>query len=213
MKSIKYIVAGLVAAGLTASSYATITVNWGTAGSTFFTDSTGAAGYLGGDLIEIGTFASAPTVGSASLSGFSVFGTATTGTAGNAGVLPATASAGTAGTTFTHNQIYIVAFNAATAGAATQEGIFYVNDTTGLNWKFPGDADFPNNTTIDAQDLMVGGTGVLAPGATIVFGGKGTDGSGPYSLLETAPVPEPSSIGLVFLGLLGAFGMIRRRRS
>jgi hypothetical protein len=206
MKSIKYIMAGLVAAGLTVSSYATITVNWASNGNTFLSDNTGAAGYLNGDLAEIGTFASAPTVGSPSLTGFSVFGTTLT----SDGVIEGSTTA-TAGATFGHTQIYLVVFNAATSGAATQEGIFYESDSTDSTWKFPADADTVTSTSIDIQDMMVGGTGVVGPGGVVVYGATGIDPSGPYSLLET--VPEPSSIALVTLGLFGALGMIRRRRS
>src|SRR5208282_6615099 len=110
MKSMKYAVAALVAAGLAASSYAgPISVSWGTTANAFLTDNTGAADYLTGDLLEIGTFASAPTVGSPSLAGFTVFASTTSDSAGSFD-LTSTASE----TGFTHAQIYFVAFNTPT---------------------------------------------------------------------------------------------------
>jgi len=213
MKSIKYIMAGLIAAGIAASSYATVSVGWNTGGNTFFTDNTGAANYLSGCLLEIGTFTNTPSLANLVNGSFAVFGSTLTGTGGNAGVINSgNSSSGTAGAVFTHAQIYLVAFNAATAGAATQWGIFDVTDTINTNWKFPGDADVVASTAIDAQDMANGGTGTAAPGSQVVFGGRGTDNSGPFSLLETAPVPEPSSYALVGMGLLGAIGLIRRRK-
>jgi len=210
MNSIKYVLAGLVAAGLTVSSYAQeITVDWGAGASTFITDSTGAANYLSGDLIEIGTFASAPTVGSSSLSGFSVYASATDDADGAF----SESSSATPGA-FAHTQIYFVAFNAPTAGAATQKLIWEVPDGSAPNWKFPASTDVPSSTTIDIGDGFAGGGGSANPSTgVLVFGGTGVDTSGPYSLLETAGVPEPSSIALVVLGLMGSIGMIRRRRS
>lgn len=207
MKSIKYIVAGLILAGFAASSQAVITVNWASNFNTFLTDNTGAANYLTGDLVEIGTFASAPTIGSSSLAGFSVFDS----TLAVAGAISAS-STFPGGATFGHNQIYLVVFNAATAGLATQEGIFFVDMASNAAWRFPADADTINTTKIDLQDMYVGtdGAGAAATGATVVFGATGQDGSGPYHLLET--VPEPSSYALVGMGLLGAIGLIRRRK-
>ncbi len=217
MKSIKYIVAALVIAGLASRSYATITVAWQTATTTYLSDSTGAAGYLSGDLDEVGVFATTPTQGSSSLAGFTVFATDLTGTGANVGIVGGgdafASGSGTAGATFNHKQIYFVEFNAPTAGAATQEGIFYVNDLDNGSWQFPADTDAGTTTTFDLGSFFTDTAATEAAGATVVFGSVGVDGSGPYNILETAVVPEPSSIALVVLGLLGGIGMIRRRRS
>ncbi|HTS17361.1 MAG TPA: PEP-CTERM sorting domain-containing protein [Verrucomicrobiae bacterium] len=199
MKSIKYIVAALAVAALATASYATITVNYGSSESTYLADSQG--NYLdAGTTFEIGTFASAPTVGSPSLAGFTAFGTDTIVDGAIAGGITASDSG------FAHNQIYIVVLN------GSQEFIGYVSDADATNWKFPATADFPNSTSLDLGDMAAGGGGTmnLATGATVVYGQIGVDPSGPYTLLET--VPEPSSIALVVMGLFGAFGLIRRRK-
>jgi hypothetical protein len=205
---IKYLVAGLVATGLTASaSYAVITVNAGAAQNTFLSDS--SVNYLSGDLVEIGTFATTPTVGSASLAGFTVFGSTLTDTGGSAGVFSFGQTASDTG--FSHDQIYIVAFNNATGVNPTQEGIFYVGDASNSAWKFPATADVPNSTQVDIQDLFVSGSSVsLKPGATIVYGGATVDAVNADNALELAVVPEPSTWMLVGTGLLGLLGLRRR---
>jgi len=205
---IKYLVAGLVATGLTVSSYATVSVSWNTGFNAFITDNTGAAGYLSGDLVEVGSFASAPTVGSPSLVGFTVFGSTLTGTGGLVGTFAASVN-GPDGV-WTHQQIYLVAFNNATGVGATQEGIFDVSDVSNTQWKFPATADTLTAVKIDLQDLFVGQTSTLQTGAQIVFGGKGVDNSGPYALAELALVLEPSTWMLVGTGLLGLLGLRRR---
>ncbi|MGD0058629.1 MAG: PEP-CTERM sorting domain-containing protein [Verrucomicrobiia bacterium] len=200
MKSFKYLIAALMVAGLAARSYATITIDFSVDANAFLADDTGA--YLYG-MAEIGTFASAPTVGSPSLAGFSEFGSITV----SDGAFSPSFDTGTAGPAFSHNQLYLVAFNAN----FSQTFIGYVSDSQNSNWKFPTDSDPIPTTTIDLGDFFVGGGGTtqLAPGAVIVYGKVGLDPSGPYSLLET--VPEPSTVTLVGFGLLGVIGMICRR--
>jgi len=202
MKSIKYIVAAAVLAGLATASYATVTVDYGSAASTFFSDQ---GGNYEATTFELGTFATAPTQGSSSLAGFSSFGSDTISDGAISGGFT-----GTAGATFGHDQIYLVAF-----GPGTQIFIGDVSDTVDSAWKFPADADVVTATAIDLGDFASGGGGTttLASGANVVFGKVAVDPSGPYTLLETFAVPEPSSIALVVLGLVGSIGMIRRRRS
>jgi hypothetical protein len=203
---IKYLVAGLVATGLTASSsFAVINAFWGAASSSYVTDNTGAANYLTGDLVELGTFATTPTVGSSSLAGFTVFGTDLTAAGGWA------ASSGPASDVgFAHTQEYLVVFNAATQGAATQEAIVYVNDTQNSSWRFAASSDTPNNSVWDLDTLFSGTSGSVGAGGVIVYGSTAQDGSGPYNMLETKLIPEPSSVVLVVTGLLGLLGLRRR---
>ena len=132
---VKYLFAAAVATGMSMSSYAVITVNWGTAQSTYIASTVSPLNYLDGDLVEIGTFAVAPTPGSPSLAGFTVFDTALTGTGANAGIISASKTGSDAG--FAHTQIYMVAFNNATGIGASEEAIFFVNDANNPAWKFP----------------------------------------------------------------------------
>jgi hypothetical protein len=207
---IKYLIAGLVATGMTVGAHAAITVNGGTALNTFLADNTGSLNYLDGKLVEIGSFASAPTVGSPALTNFTVFGTTLTQSGASAGVFSFSKTASDTG--FLHLQIYVVVFNNATGVGATQEGIYLVDDTIKTNWKFPATADFPNSTSIDMQDLFVNGTGVtLAPGASVVFGSVERDAFNADNMVKLALVPEPSTWMLVGTGLMGLLGLRRRR--
>ena len=215
---IKYLVAGLVATGLAmSSSYANVTVAWGTASTTYLSDSGGAATdatqLAPGDLLEIGTWAVAPvgvtlaTV-NATLASFEVFGTGTINNGPGAFSLNSTALAAPL---FNGQQIYLVAYNAA----HTEAGIFY---STLASWTMPADGPTAS-TTIDPANLFGandGVSGTLAAAGHVVWGGTAFDGSGgpglSYSLLDTANivVPEPSSVVLVVTGLLGLLGLRRR---
>jgi hypothetical protein len=205
---IKYLVAGLVATGIAMSSYANITVNWNTAFNSFIASTITPLNYLSGDLVEVGTFSVPPNPGSPSLANFTVFGTTLTGTGALVGTFGASKTASDVG--FAHAQIYLVAFNNATGIGASQEGIFFVNDANNPNWRFPATADIPNSTTIDLQSMFTGSNdGTLAPGATIIWGSKGVDPSGPYNVLALV-LPEPSTWMLVETGLLGLLAFRRR---
>ncbi len=204
---IKYLFAGLVATGLAMSSYANITVNWNTAFNSFIASTVSPLNYLSGDLVEVGTFASAPTIGSPSLAGFTVFGTTLTGTGLSAGTFGGSATGSDAG--FAHSQIYLVAFNSPTSAGATLETIAFVNDANNAAWKFPATSDVINTTTIDLQDMFTGAdNGTLAPGATIIWGAKTVDPSGPYNVI--AMIPEPSTWALVGTALLSLLTFRRR---
>jgi hypothetical protein len=162
---------------------------------------------------EIGTFASAPTAGLA-LAAQPVFtpfgGEVDSYSAGAVG--GGTGSASAQAATGVHAQLYLVAF-----GADGSEFIGDVSDASNSAWQEPATADIPPNTGFDLDSFFAspGAENVtLAPGAQVIYGSVGLDGSGPYqNLLTAAIVPEPSSIALVVMGLLGGIGMIRRRRS
>jgi len=148
--------------------------------------------------------------------GFTAFGTGHIGD----GLLPAGfAGESTSGddTGFAHQQIYLVAFNASTAAAATQIGVWSV-DFTSANpnaaaWRFAASTDFPNTTTIDLEDLTSSpGTGnaPLASGAHIWLGtGTTADVNGNFRLTG---IPEPSTYALVATGLVGLLGLRRRAK-
>ena len=73
-------------------------------------------------------------------------------------------------------------------------------------WTFPSsDASPPpelDTGDVTASGIVLGSIGVNTDPSS-VFNGE--------AALELAPVPEPSSIALVVVGLLGAVGMIRSR--
>jgi hypothetical protein len=134
---------------------------------------------------------------------FSVYGSGTVGTGVDApgdGLYTLVSFGPGAG--FFSAQAYVLTFNAATSGAATQVGLFSSADNA---WKFPP-SDSAGANTID-----LGNEGVYA-----VVGGVG--GTIVGGILDGAPsvymhqvIPEPSSIALAALGLLGLIGLIRRR--
>jgi len=222
-KGIKYLVVGLAATGLALSvRAANITESWSANDVTGLSLAGGTNGLPAGDLIEIGVFSVAPTVGSPSLANFTAFSASTTAVASGGdpnGFWPAVVkTASDAG--FASQQAYMVAFNAPTAGAATQEGIYYL---TGVHlapgaagqWVFQSSADLNTEATPDIEDLIVSpGTAgaTLAATAHIVFGGGPVfDSKDSYTFLQLQTVPEPSTYMLVGTGLLGLLGLRRRR--
>jgi len=233
MKSIKYIVAALIAAGLTVSSYATVTVSWGTGENSYLSDSGSAANdwnnantqLANGDLLELGTWgATQPTLTTANIQAnlisFNVFGT---GTIDEGASTFGLSSGATASPTFTGNQIVIIAWNQAgttVVPGVTEVSVFYENMADASNWKMLADAAGAHQA-VDVGDLFVNGgngdSGITLAGATVLWGGTQYDAPTDISLIDTAlvaeAVPEPSSIVLVVLGLLGGIGMIRRHRS
>ena len=206
-KWIKYLMVGAVAAGVALSSYgAAITVNSSAAVNTFLTLADGT--YIptaDPTVISIGTFASTPTDGSSSLAGFTAFATTTINNGDGSWSTSSTADEGI----FSHQQIDIV----VQENTVNQLGIFYVNMANNTTWKFPAGTDVQNFTTMDLQDLLANPNGVntsLATGAHIVWGSSAVTGD-TFNQLRLAVVPEPSSIMLVAVGLLGMFGLMRRR--
>jgi len=207
MKSIKYIVAALAVAALATASYATVTVNWSSGVDTYISGSGGASDYLTGS-DELGVFTGTPSVGDFVPLAATVDLGLADGVIGGTGAASATFTAGSNG----HLQLGFAAFG---SGAdAGEEFLGYVSDTNNGSWKLPADTDLTPSTTFDIQTFFAqtGGSATLAPGAVVLLGSVGLDTSvsPAYQLLEA--VPEPSSIALVVLGLLGGIGLIRRRR-
>jgi hypothetical protein len=103
-----------------------------------------------------------------------------------------------------NTQIYYWVFNSTTVGGATQQGIY---TSTASNWKFPDDTAVPPTTITDLSEVQHTVAGIL-------WGSFGTgisrDGTSP--LYNLAPIPEPSTVGLVTFGLICAAAAGRRVR-
>jgi hypothetical protein len=209
MNKIQKVAVMLVAAAAVASTsqvYA-LTENWSAAVSRFLTLTGGTTGVPSGDLIEIGLVsnpsgAAAATTGTQLASFMTVFATGLVGD--NVGIdgafSEATASPGAG---FFTGQIYLLAFNASTAGAATQGGLF-----TNTGWLFPAS----DGAAANSLDLGDAGTtavlGALTSGT--VTSPAGLAGSDAGSLATFPVVPEPSTWVLVGTSLLGLLAFRRR---
>lgn len=208
MKQVTKLVAVAAVAAVVGWGYQAnaMTVNWGDTGSPFLTAADGVTPLAIGDLIEIGSD-TANTSGGFTLwtAGANI---ATPSLPGGTGLIGDGTGAegsfsegnGGAGAGFFSDQIYIKAFNSSSANGAYS--LF-----TSTTWVFPAtDAGTEN------LDLGNGGITVLVGS---YFTGTVTDpnltGGGPNADAIAVAVPEPSSIALVVLGLLGGIGLIRRR--
>ena len=119
---------------------------------------------------------------------------------------------------FPGKQVYVVAFNAPTIAAATQEGIFTYN---GAQWTFPHSTSIPNAINPDLEDLVsnpFGPGATLRPGAQIIYGSGLTydpfnEYAGGATLFQLQVIPEPSALTLAALGFLSSIGFLMKRRS
>jgi len=197
---IKYTAVALLAAGLAVSTYAAgnIEVDWSAS------DVTGIASASGNPLASgtmiLGVFSGSPN---SALTGFTPWVTDTTDLGDDGAGFFTTISTIKLDTNVSHQRIYLV------VQSGGQQGIF--SDT---QWIFPANSDIPNEIAIDVENLVdnpgtAGAT--LDPTAQIVQGGFLPQNTDTYSYLLL--VPEPSSIALVIMGLLGGIGLIRRHRS
>ncbi len=221
-KAVKYAIAGAAALTMSLSSYAVITVNWGSQDATPYTLADGSTLVPQGDLIEVGYFSTTAglTTLNTAVQNLANFTSYATGAVGDGFAFDGFAGEDNdvSGWGFQHQQIYLVAFNASTAAAATQMGVWSVTfgsaNANQAGWRFPSDSDIPNDTSVDMDDLTLApGTadGALATGANIWLGtGTTADGNGGMDLAQL--VPEPSTYMLVGTGLIGLLA-IRRRRS
>ena len=201
----------MAAAALALATHASaMSVSWNAQVSRFLTLSDQATLVPQGDLIEIGiTSASQATLNSATTATqlAANFTIVAAGFVGDTVGLPGTFAESTAtpGAGFFSKQIYLLAFNANAPAGATQAGVF-----TDTSWLFPP-TDTAGTSIIDLGDSGVTAqVGSLASGTVVGSGLDGTDAGalkGGYTV-----VPEPSSIVLVALGLLGGLGVIRRRK-
>jgi hypothetical protein len=167
-------------------------VVWSAQISTFLTDTSGV-GLPIGDLIKVG-WDSNNTVG-----GFTSFASGAVGDSLNIAGTFADDNNITGTSGFFSKQMYIEVYTNP-GGTGTPALL------TNPGWVFP--ADDTGGVGIDVGDAGL----VIVSGATFVAGGV----TAPVDIaggdaVELA-VPEPSSIALVVLGLIGGIGMIRRRK-
>jgi len=222
-KGIKFLVVAALAAGTAVSSYAAgnTVANWSAGDITGLSLQGTTNGIAPGSLIEIGVFTVAPTVGSPSLAGFVPFAASITavGTGGQPNGFWNTIFSTNNDAAYATLQAYIVAFNAPTTNAATQEGIYTLGagNSASASWIFKHGTDIPNFISPDIEQLVSNpGAAVptLGPGANIVYGSGPVDDSvDGYTFLQlkNIVVPEPSTYMLVGTGLLGLLGLRRRR--
>ena len=217
---IKLSVAVIAAAALVTSARA-MTVALTAVDYNGITDVGGNVGLAQGDLVELGiTSSTATQIQAAFASGgasaanalFTIWATDSIGDGTGIDSSIANPGIGLTGTGFFGSQAYMIVFNQATVGGNI--GVFagkpYAGQAgvgAGDPWTFPANDTSPT-VTFDTGD--VGASGVI-------LGSIGTDNDPDSALsgspaLELAGVPEPSSIALVVVGVLGAIGLIRRRR-
>jgi hypothetical protein len=109
---------------------------------------------------------------------------------------------------FFSSSAFLVVFNNINPSLATQVGVIKGP------WVFPA-SNGAAMSTFDVDDLsaanvLIGGYAAGAYSDTTLNGGTGWFGDGANSV-ELA-VPEPSTYAIVSMGLLGAWGLHRRRR-
>jgi hypothetical protein len=200
------IVAALVLLGSAVQTFG-MAEGWGTYSSRFLTLQGGTTGVAQGALVKLGilTTTEADMIANQNNitflnANFSAWATSTVGDAtGLDGSWTTVTTAPGAG--YFSQTVYLLAFNAPTVGAANQVGLF----------KVPGNV-FPANDGAAQGGWDLGDANIVAligalSSGTVTSPGDltGTDAASLHL------VPEPSSIALAGLGILGLIGLIRRR--
>jgi hypothetical protein len=89
-------------------------------------------------------------------------------------------------------------------------GIFYVNDVSNTNWRFPSQPDIPNGTQIGLISNPGQPNPALASGAHLVAGSLGDDPVWGYTQLKLVTIPEPSfSLVWAYSRLSVSFGVVK----
>lgn len=198
-------------------SHAVITISFAqnpTTGPLIITSlATGGVPVPDGSLVRIGTFAAPPNaLGNldTDYGSFQEFATTTIGrdgTPNSNGVLLRGGAAGIGGPdSFAGQSIYIWVYNAPTAGAATDEGIYRSMGAAGPS-VFPA-PNQPTSTSFSVTTFTAAFGTLLTPATS----SPDPDAAGPLrQTLQLAGVPEPST-SLVML-FAGAGLLLRRRRA
>jgi len=211
MRKILVIAVVVALTGSASRSYG-MAENWSAINNTFLTLQGGTNGLPSGCLIEIGILSTNVLALQANQNSISfvdtyfnewITTTIGTGTAGLAGTWTVNSSAPGAG--FFSQQIYLLAYNAASTNGVTQIGLY-----TNPSWVFPA-----------TDGAAAGGFDLSDPGLLAIFGSLSTGtiltpgaiaGGNAAQLHQIVAIPEPSTMLLVGVGLLGAM-RLRRRRS
>ena len=173
----------------------------------YFVLSDGKTRLPDGNLVRLGTFDAAPAADASAATlaaAFKEYGTTTSGHTAAAGANKGminrsgvAAGAGVSEAAFTGKSVYLWVYNAPTAAAATQWGVY----TNSADWKFAASVDDPpvslSTSALTNAYGKNGGSAAIVAGTPNVY------------KLAGAVIPETSTFSLT---ALAALGLMRRKR-